>query len=111
MKRKSVKRLFAVTTASLILLSCSGVMEAIAAEVELQKIAEAKISDTLKVKMAQQSASKIPVILWTSDLDMNEIQAETLAETTVSKAPCNSPDNGSEHTGARSGIPAKLRNR
>ncbi len=87
MKRKSVKRLFAVTTASLILLSCSGVMEAIAAEIELQQIAEAKISDTLKVKMAQQSAGKIPVILWTSDLDMNEIQAQTLAETTVSKAP------------------------
>lgn len=87
MKRKSIKRLFAVTTASLILLSCSGVMEAVAAEIELQQIAEAKISDTLKVKMAQKSAGKIPVILWTNDLDMNEIQAETLAETTVSQAP------------------------
>ena len=87
MKRKFTKRLFAVTTASLILLSCSGVMEAVAAEIELQQIAEAKISDTLKVKMAQKSADKISVILWTSDLDMNEVQAETLAETTVSKAP------------------------
>ncbi len=87
MKRKVVSRVFAVTTAALMLVAGSGMMEAVAAEVELQQIAESKISDELKAKMNQRSADKISVILWTSDLDMNEIQAETLAETTVFKAP------------------------
>lgn len=82
-----MKKFLATTIATLILVSCSGFLNVIASEIELQEIAEAKISDELKTRMMMRSSGNIPVTIWMDDIDMEAVQEETLSDTTISHAP------------------------
>lgn len=87
MKNNIMKKFLATTTATLILISCSGFLNVIASEIEMQAIAEAKISNELKTRMRTQSNEGIPVTIWTGDIDMETIQEKALSNARVSQAP------------------------